>query len=156
MSHHSWPQYPRPACPASVGRAARAWWLALGCWCAGSVVGQLLHSPAALALCYRYVKGWSVPLPLAVASVASAALFLGILVLPMRDGTRWARSLLTVLAVPLAAGVVWQVGLCLSVWPVGVGALAQAPFGLVTLFVLPGAVSLMYGRDVRSHYRVTE
>jgi hypothetical protein len=150
------PRYLRPPCPAPVERAARAWWLAVGCWFAGSVFGQLLHSPAAVALPYRYSDPWSPPGPLAVMLFGLAAVFLGSLVLPLRDGARWARSLLTWLAVPLAAGLVWQVGRCLATGLADAGGATQGLLGLAALCVLPGAVGLMYVRDVRSHYQATE
>lgn len=150
------PRYLRPACPVQVERTALAWWLLTGCWFAGSVLGQLLHGPAAVALPYRYADGWSLPGSLAVMLFGLAAVFLASLVLPLRDGARWARSLLTVLAVPLAATLVWQVGLCLAAGLADVGGVTQGLLGLAALCVLPGAVGLMYGRDVRSHYRATE
>ena len=150
------PSYPRPACPVPVGRAALGWRLALACWFAGSVLGQLLHGPAAVAADYRYGDDWSLPVPMTVMLFGLVALFLASLSLPLRDGSRWARSLLTVLAVPLAATLVWQVGRCVFAGLDDVGALSQGVPCLVALCLLPGAVSLMYGRDVRSHYRATE
>ena len=150
------PRYLRPACPLPVERAARAWWLAVGCWFAGSVLGQLLHGPAAVALPYRYADGWALPGPLAVMLFGLAGVFLASLVLPLRDGARWARSLLTVLAVPLGLTLLWQVVRCLAAGLADVGGVTQGLLGLAALCVLPGAVRLMYGRDVRSHYRATE
>jgi hypothetical protein len=159
-----WPvvsHYLRPARPLLVERSARGWWLALACWFAGSALGQVLHSPAAVGFHYRYIDGagavrlddWALPGPLAVVLFGLLAVFLASLVLPMRDGAGWARTLLTVLAIPLAAVVVWQIARCLFTGVadgVGVG---QGLLGLVALGVLPGAVGMMYRREVRAHYR---
>lgn len=153
------PHYLPPAYPPLVECSARAWWLAFGFWFAGSAVGQLLHSPAAVTFNSRYndVDGdaWSLSGPLAVVLFGLFAVFLASLVLPMRDGARWARSLLTVLAVPLAATLVWQIGRCLFAGVADGGAVVQGLLSLVALAVLPGAVGMMYRRAVRSHYRAT-
>jgi hypothetical protein len=147
------PSYPRPACPVSVERSALAWWLVIGCWFAGSAAGQLLHSPAAMVFRYRYTGVWALSAPLAMMLFGLVAVFLASLVLPLRDGARWARSLLTVFAVLLAGTLVWQVVRCLFAGAADPGGIAQGLLGLVALGVLPGAVGLMYRRDVRSHYR---
>src|SRR5262249_12989915 len=104
------PHYLRPTHPQLVARSARAWWVAFGCWFAGSMSGQALPSPAAVAFHYRYTDvggdaradAWALSGPLAVVLFGLLAVFLASLVLPMRDGARWARTLLTVLAVPFA------------------------------------------------------
>jgi hypothetical protein len=165
------PRYLRPAHPALVERAARTWWLAFTAWFAGSTLGQVMRSPAAIAFSYRYtdvepgahgpvgldrLDSWSLPGALAVVLFGLIAVFLGSLVLPMRDGAGWARVLLTVLAVPLAAGLLWQIGRCLFAGPADAGAVAQGLLGLVALGAVPAAVGMMYRREVRSHYRATE
>lgn len=165
------PHYLRPAHPVLVERAARAWWLAFAAWFAGSTLGQLLRSPAAIAFSYHYtdlepgahgpvgvdrLDAWSLPSALAVVLFGLTAVFLGSLVLPMRDGAGWARALLTVLAVPLEAVLLWQIGRCLFAGPADAGGVTQGLLSLVAACAVPGAVSLMYRREVRSHYRTGE
>jgi hypothetical protein len=162
------PHYLWPARPLLVRRSARAWWTAIGCWFAGSSLGQLLHSPGAVAFSYRYTEvepgehglvsydrldAWSLPGPLAVVLFGLVAVFLASVVLPMRDGTRWARALLTVLAVPVELLLAIQVGRSLFTGPADGGGVAQGLLCLVALCVVPGAVGMMYRSAVRAYFR---
>jgi hypothetical protein len=165
------PHYLWPARPRLVERAARAWWLAIGCWFAGSSLGQLLHSPGAVAFSYRYtdvepglhgpvsfdrLDAWSLPGPLAVVLFGLVGVFLASVVLPMRDGTRWARTVLTVLAVPSELLLAVQVGRSLFTGPANGGGVAQGLLCLVALCLVPGAVGMMYRSAARAHFRPAE
>jgi hypothetical protein len=164
------PHYLRPTRPVPVERSARVWWLAFGCWFAGSSLGQLLHSPAAVAFSYRYtgfestahgevsydrLDAWTLPGPLAVVVFGLVVLFLASLVLPMRDGSRWARGLLTVLAVPMELLLVVQVGRSLFTGPADGGGVAQGLLCLVALAAAPAAVGMMYRPSTRAHFQRT-
>jgi hypothetical protein len=164
------PHYLRPTSPVLVERSARAWWLAFGCWFAGSSLGQLLHSPAAVAFRYRYsgiestehgqvsydrLDAWSLPGPLAVVVFGLVLVFLGSLVLSMRDGSRWARRLLAVLAVPMEVLLAVQVARSLFTGPADGGGVAQGLLCLVALCTVPGAVGMMYRQPARAHFRRT-
>lgn len=142
--------YPLPARPAPLGRSAVAWWLALTCWFTGSAVGQFAHDPAAVVYDYSYAA--IQPGPLAVVLYGIAGVFLASLVLPMRDGARWSRALLTVFAVPLALVLVWQTGRTV-LGDATAADVAQALLGLVALCALAGAVDLMYRPAARTYYR---
>jgi hypothetical protein len=161
------PHYLWPARPPVIQRAATAWWLAVGCWFAGSSLGQLLHSPGAVAFGYRYtdvepgvhgpvsfdrLDAWSLPGPLAVVLFGLVGVFLASVVLPMRDGSRWARTLLTVLAGPVELLLAIQVGRSLFTGPANGGGVAQGLLCLVTLCVVPCAVALMYRSAAGAHF----
>jgi hypothetical protein len=153
-----------PARPPLVQRAARTWWLALGCWFLGTAVGQLSHGPAALAWSYRYptlrpgsagypsAGVWSLPGPLAVVVFGVVAVFLASLALPMRDGARWARLLLTVLAAPAELVLLRQVTESLFTRAATDGGVVQGVLGLCALGAIPVAVMMMYGPSARPHF----
>src|ERR1700743_2171216 len=111
--------YPLPARPALIERSALAWWLALPCWFTGAALRQFAHRPAPVVFTYRhapppvaftYRSAPTQPGPLAIVLFGIATVFLASLVLPMRDGARWCRLLLTVLAVALEVVVAWEAG----------------------------------------------
>lgn len=138
--------YARPARPVAVERAGLAWSLALCCWFAGSVLGQLGGGPAAVALRYPYARLQSGPSALVL--FALCVVFLASLVLAMREGARWSRPALVVLAVPLAVLLVWQFGRSALVGTPGPASVAQAVCCVVAIAALPVAVRLMYRPDV--------
>lgn len=142
-------RYPGSTRPARVDRAAVVWWVALGCWCAGSVVGQFAHGPAAVALPYVYARVQAGPT--AVALFGLSAVFLATLVQAMRDGARWSRPLLTVLGSTLTVVLGWQIGLSLLAGPPTGAALAQALPSLVALCAVPVAVALMHSSEVSAY-----
>lgn len=144
--------YPLPARPALIDRAALVWWLAFACWFAGSALGQFAHGPAALAFNYSYAA--IQPGLLVVVLFGLGAVFLASLVLPMRDGQRWYRLLLTVLAVPMTGVLVWQAGTSLLAGPATDTDVAQGVLCLVALCAVPFAVDLMYRPAVRGHFHV--
>lgn len=147
--------YLRPTRPHLVGRAARAWWLAVLCWFLGAAVGQLMHSPAA----WEFTIGggtantWSLPDPLAIVVFAVFGVFLASLVVPMRDGARWARLLLTGFALPAALVLLRQILVSLLPLPPTDGGVAQGVLSLIGLCALPGAVGMMYRPATRSYFR---
>ncbi|HEX4726086.1 MAG TPA: hypothetical protein VH333_26495, partial [Pseudonocardiaceae bacterium] len=156
-----------PTRPQLVERAARAWWLAITCWFLGTAVGQLMHSPAAWQFTYHYpiiaggsggsvsdqrFDAWSLPGPLAVVVFGVVAVFLASLVLPMRDGAQWARLLLTVLAVPAELVLLRQIGQSLFTGPATEGGVVQGVLNMIGLFVIPGAVSMMYRPATRDYF----
>lgn len=143
--------YPLVARPVPVSRSAVFWWSAFTCWFVGSALGQVAHDSAALGYDYRYAG--IEPGPLAVTLFAIAAVFLASLVLPMRDGARWSRVALTVLAGPMAAVLVWQAILAVHTDPVTPADTAQTLLCLVALGALAGAVNLMYRPETRRYYR---
>jgi len=153
--------YAWPARPQLVERSAHAWWLAFACWFLGSSAGQFMHSPAALALNYRYpaiqgtyarVDAWSLPGPLAVVAFGAVAVFLASLVFPMRDGARWARVVLTGLAVPAELVLVRQIGQSLFTGPATDGGVVQGVLAIIALGAIPGAVSMMYRPATREYF----
>jgi hypothetical protein len=145
-----------PSRPLSVERSAHAWWLAAACWFAGSTLGQVLGSPAAVALNYQggdRLDEWALPGLLAVVLFGLLAAFWASLVLPMLDGARWARVALTVLAVPGEAVGLWQVVRTLVAGPETAGGVAQGVLGVVALCVVPFAVGLMFRPVASAHFR---
>jgi hypothetical protein len=153
--------YAWPVRPQLVERSAHAWWLAVACWFLGSSVGQFRHSPAALAFTYRYptIQGayprfdaWSLPGPLAVVGFGAIAVFLASLVFPMRDGTQWARVVLTALAVPAELLLLRQIGQSLFTGPATDGGVVQGVLAIVALCAIPGAVSMMYRPATREYF----
>jgi len=152
-----------PARPLLVERAARAWWLSVGCWFLGSAIGQLMHSPAAWEFTYVYpavetrpgfprFEAWSLPGPLAIVVFGVVAVFLASLVFPMRDGARWARVVLTALAVPAELVLLRQIGASLFTGPATEGGIAQGILSMIGLCAIPGAVSMMYRPATRSYF----
>lgn len=151
VSTHLWPSR-----PLLVERSAHAWWLAGACWLVGSSLGQVLGSPAAVALTYNIndrLDAWSLPGLLAVVLFGLLAAFWASLVLPMLDGANWARVTLTVLAVPGEVVLVWQISRSLFTGPVTGGGVVQGLLGVVALCAVPAAVGLMYRRSTRAHFR---
>lgn len=139
---------PRPARPVPVERAAVVWWTAFGCWFTGSVLGQVAHGPAAIAVPYAYAR--LQPGPAAVVLFGLCAVFLGSLVLPMRDGARWSRPVLTLSACPLAVLLAWQFER--ATMADTATSVTQAMLSLVALIALPVAVGLMYSAEVRRFF----
>ena len=143
--------YPLPARPAPLSRSAAAWWLAVGCWFTGSTVGQFANDPAAVVYDYSYAP--IQPGPLAVVLFGIASVFLASLVLPMRDGARWSRVLLTVLAAPMALVLVWQLARTAPAVRATAADLAQGMLCVVALCALACALDLMYRPEARTYYR---
>lgn len=139
-------RYPPPTRPVAVERAAVGWWLALGCWFAGSSLGQFGHGTAAVDVPYPYAR--LQPGPAAVVLFALCSVFLASIVLAMRDGARWSRLALTGLAGPLAVFLVWQFGRSALFAPMTACSIGQATLSLVALAALPAAVRLMYRSEV--------
>lgn len=158
--------YRPPARPLLVGRAARAWWLAVACWFLGSTFGQLLHSPAAWRFTYHYpvivgdtspltyqrFNAWSLPGPLAIVVFGVVSVFLASLVFPMRDGARWARLLLTILAVPAELLLLRQIGESLFTGPATDGGVVQGVLSAIGFGAIPGAVSMMYRPSTHRYF----
>jgi hypothetical protein len=144
-----------PSRPLLVERSAHAWWLAAVCWFAGSTLGQLFGSPAALVLSYQgnqRLGEWALPGLLAVVLFGLLTVFWASLVLSMQDGARWARLTLTVLAVPGEGVVLWQVIRTLFAGPVTTGGVAQGALGVVALCAVPIAVGMMFRPSARSYF----
>ncbi len=143
--------YPLVGRPAPIRRSAFVWWLAFTCWFTGSVLGLLAHDPVAEVYSYRYASFQ--PGPMTVVLFALATVFLASLVLPLRDGARWSRVSLTVLAGPMAAVLAWQAGRSLLTGSISAADVAEGLLCLVALCAVPGAVDLMYRPEVRQYYR---
>jgi hypothetical protein len=144
--------YPLPSRPALIERSALAWWLAFSCWFAGSALGQFAHGPAAVEFSYRYAT--IQPGPLAIVLFGIATVFLASLVLPMRDGARWCRLLLTVLAVPLEVVFAWQAGRSLLTGPATDGSVGQGLLSLVAFCAVPWAAGMMYRQPAERYFNV--
>jgi hypothetical protein len=132
-----------------VERAAVVWWIAFGCWCAGSMLAQFTHGPAAVAVPYPYARLEAGPS--AVVLFGLSGVFLASLVLAMRDGARWSRPLLTILGSALALVLGWQIALSVLAGPITDVALALP--SLVALCAVPFAVGLMYRPEVNPYFR---
>jgi hypothetical protein len=143
--------YPLVGRPAPIRRSALIWWLAFACWFTGSALGLLTHDPVTAVYSYRYASFQ--PGPMTVVLFAVATVFLASLVLPLRDGARWSRVSLTVLAGPMAGVLAWQACRSLLTGPIGGADIAEGLLCLVALCAVPGAVDLMYRPEVRQYYR---
>jgi hypothetical protein len=141
--------YPLPSRPALIERSALAWWLAFSCWFAGSALGQFAHGPAAVEFSYRYAT--IQPGPLAIVLFGIATVFLASLVLPMRDGARWCRLLLTV---PLEVVFAWQAGRSLLTGPATDGSVGQGLLSLVAFCAVPWAAGMMYRQPADRYFNV--
>lgn len=136
--------------PVAVERASVAWWLAFGCWFACSVLAQFAGGPATMVVPYPYAH--LQPGPSAVVFFGLYAFFLASLVLPLRDGARWSRPLLTVFGLPMAAVLAWQFGRSILADAPTVMSVSQAVLSSVALAAVPVAVGLMYRSDVRGFF----
>lgn len=143
--------YPLVGRPAPIRRSALVWWLAFTCWFTGSALGLLAHDPATEVYSYRYALFQ--PGPMTVVLYAVATIFLASLVLPLRDGVRWSRVSLTVLAGPMAGVLAWQACMALLTGQLTPADVAEGLLLLVALCAVPGAVDLMYRPEVRQYYR---
>jgi hypothetical protein len=141
-------RYSGPIRPATVERAAVMWWIAFGFWCAGSMLGQFVHGPAAMAVPYPYAR--LAAGPSAAVLFGLSGVFLATLGLAMREGARWSRPLLTILGCALAVVLGWQITLSVLAGPLADDVLALP--SLVALCAVPLAVGLMYSPEVNSYF----
>jgi|1185.fasta_scaffold522000_1 hypothetical protein len=148
-------QAARPERPATVRRAAFAWWGAVACWFLGSLLSQLLDSTL-----FRFTISESVwdgagtvvtrttqgPLPTEVAVVTfllPGALW-ALLVYGMYRGAVWARKLLAISGVLGILNVVIQLLVLAGADPMQSGDLAHLAFYLGALVLSIAGFVLMY------------
>lgn len=141
--------------PAPVRRAAFAWWGAVGCWFAGSLLSQVLNGTLFRFTTFRSVRlgdGTVVtrategPLPLGAAMLP--LLLLGamwaLLVYGMYRGARWARTLLAIVGVLGILNVVVQLLMLTTADLTNGGNIAHLVFFLGALGLSLAGFVLMY------------